>query len=211
MAKRKRTKRGGVIVTGVASHTFPSYRACHSKDCVPSTFYELGMYAGTSVQDSQYDFIARCFPNGMSEKEVIAILDEAYQIPHYSQVYTKDTLPDLSLRLVNNEALLAGIDTHQFIVLKENNQLFVRESRYNQVIPIDAYLDEMATHGIYHFSVIFTERGDRIPLRSEARITPYVIRKLASEGKLPSYRYVPNPNTTWALASTLRGGTRKRR
>lgn len=219
MVKRK-TKRGGVIVTGVASNTFPQYRACHSKDCVPSSFYELGMDTGTSIHDPQQDFMSRCFPNGVSEKEVITILDEAYQIPHYSAVYTREMLPDLFSRMLNNEALLAGINTHQFIILREANQLFVRDPQYNQSIPIDSYFAELATHGIYQISVIFTEHGERVPLHGHARINPYLIQKLASEGKLPSYRYVANPNSAWSIAAAApdsqkyyqypRGGTKRR-
>ena len=214
MVTRKK-QQGGVIVTGVASNTFPEYRACHGKDCVPSAFYELGMYTGTNIHDPKLDFISRCFPIGVSEAEIITILDEAYQIPHFSVNYTRDMLQDLLSRMLNNEALLASTDLHQFIILKEADQLFVREPYLNQSIPIDSYFDELATESIYHISVIFTEHGDRVPLHGNARITPYLIQKLASEGKLPHYRFVANPDSAWSIAAQKyqknpRGGTKRR-
>ena len=120
----KTKKRGGVIVR---DFEFKTPISCHVHDCVPSTFYELGL---CSREDAV--FIARYFPNGLSNAEITEILNRCYGVPHHITRYVisdqetlDQTIDDLKARLGEGEALLANSRLHQFIVFKVYIQGFV--------------------------------------------------------------------------------------
>lgn len=203
----KRTIKGGVIVEGVSAETFPIYRECSKNDCVRSAFFELGMY-GTSASDPKHDFIARCFPDGIPLWEIIPILNYAYRIEHIPMSYriSDDTIDysidDLSSRLRNGDAVLAFRNFHMFIVFKEKDELFVRNPQAHSIKPIKDYLDTIKEKKINEFGVIFTEKNDRVPLKSHealAKITPRLIQELASMGLLPSYKYKVDERSGWSM------------
>ena len=199
----RKTRKGGVIVKNVVS--FPPYRKCHQYDCVPSAFYELGLEAGTNnIKNPEADFMSRSFKDGITTEEILKILDTAYKVKHHTQVYNAENsgdLRDLSVRLANNEAILAGISDpgkeHAFIIFKDSDgELMAREPQLNRTYKFTEYI---RLFNVKEFDVIYTEGGERVD-RYSHQITPNMIQSL--EKKLPWYEYTPNPHSAWHIAST---------
>lgn len=208
--KRKITKKqtGGMIVNlkDLPQGTFLPSDSTHEKDCVPRAMEELGLIP-SSV------FFARCYENGVSFQEIVALLDAAYPIDsrgfrtnHRAQPYflhdidslERDLTYDLTHRLQDGDALLAMHDEHMFIVFKKGLRIYVREPQLNSIIPLGEYLRGLIFSGIDTFYMIFTEMGSRIPRGQPPQITEELVQRIGKahvEQKI-SKLYKPPPPAT---------------
>lgn len=227
----KTKQKGGVIVRDVSQHGFIQHRQSHERDCVPAALIALGLYQPSTTSDPQHEFLARCYPRGINVEEIIGFLDAAYpNSEHYLQKYDiNDTTilkSGLMQRVRNNEAILVGHDAHQFIVFREDDQLYVREAQLNINIELDRYMRYLVKeHGIQTIDVIYTRRGTRVSIRDGPKITGQIIQQVAEKTKSRSYVPTLDPRSGWGQAaersaqeraaqeraSHKKGGTLKRR
>lgn len=215
--KRKITKKqtGGMIVNlkNLPQGTFLPSVPTHGKDCVPRAMEELGLIP-SSV------FFARCYENGVSFQEIVALLNAAYPIDsrgfrtnHRAQQYflddivslERDLTYDLTHRLEDGDALLAIHDTHMFIVFKRGLRIYVREPQLNSIIPLGKYLEGLISAGIDTFYMIFTERGSRIPPGQPPQITEELVQRIGQahvEQKISKLYKPPPPapGSSWHIA-----------
>jgi hypothetical protein len=179
-----KSRKGGVRIN---LHGFKSdVLACARNDCRPSTWYDLGMADRVSAE-----FIAHNYANGINVYDTKTIIEVAYGIKCILMEYTvssnKKIVADLTLRLSNDQAVLARCDIganngHAFIIYKEKDELFVRDSQSGRLkIPIIDYFKDL---GAINFTVIFSEQGESIESNDPPRITKELIIDLYSSGRI---------------------------